>query len=119
MSASEHVAQRYPKSMIRQIRSGFGKVKLQRVATSVAPDNPAFGLAGFDDTGIRVTPGKIQRYPLPQRFCRVLVQTGKRISDNEIWRIVKLHGILYLSDVGSMGFIDFAHHDFALGHSLC
>ena len=31
----------------------------------------------------------------------VLVQTGKRIGDNGIWRIAKLNGILYLPDVGS------------------
>ena len=31
----------------------------------------------------------------------VLVQTGKRIGDNGIWRIAKLNGILYLLDVGS------------------
>ena len=31
----------------------------------------------------------------------VLVQIGKRIGDNGIWRIVKLNGILYLPDVGS------------------
>ena len=33
--------------------------------------------------------------------ARVLVQTGKRIGDNGIWRIAKLNGILYLLDVGS------------------
>ena len=31
----------------------------------------------------------------------VLVQTGKRIGDNGIWRIAKRNGILYLLDVGS------------------
>ena len=31
----------------------------------------------------------------------VLVQTGKRIGDNGIWRIAKLNGIRYLPDVGS------------------
>ena len=32
---------------------------------------------------------------------RVLVQTGKGIGDNGIWRIGKLNAILYLPDVGS------------------
>ena len=31
----------------------------------------------------------------------VLVQTGRGIGDNGIWRIAKLNGILYLLDVGS------------------
>ena len=31
----------------------------------------------------------------------VLVQTGKRIGDNGIWRMGKLNGIRYLPDVGS------------------
>ena len=31
----------------------------------------------------------------------VLVQTGKRIGDNGLWRIAKLNGILYFPDVGS------------------
>ena len=31
----------------------------------------------------------------------VLVQTAKGIGDNGIWRIAKLNGILYLTDVGS------------------
>ena len=31
----------------------------------------------------------------------VLVQTAKGIGDNEIWRIVKRNGILYLPDVDS------------------
>ena len=30
-----------------------------------------------------------------------LVQTAKGIGDNGIWRIAKLNGILYLTDVGS------------------
>ena len=36
-----------------------------------------------------------------QLVSAVLVQTGKRIGDNGIWRIAKLDGILYLPDVGS------------------
>ena len=32
---------------------------------------------------------------------KVLVQTGRGIGDNGIWRIAKLNGILYLLDVGS------------------
>ena len=36
-----------------------------------------------------------------QRMWRVLVQTGKGIGDNGIWRIAKLNGILYLLGVGS------------------
>ena len=37
------------------------------------------------------------------RVCieRVLVQTGKGLGDNGIWRIAKLNGILYLPGVGS------------------
>ena len=31
----------------------------------------------------------------------VLVQTGKGLGDNGIWRSGKLNGILYLPDVGS------------------
>ena len=31
----------------------------------------------------------------------VLVQIGKGLGDNGIWRIAKLNGILYLPDVGS------------------
>ena len=36
-----------------------------------------------------------------QTSVTVLVQTGKRIGDNGIWRIAKLNGILYLPDVDS------------------
>ena len=37
----------------------------------------------------------------PEPTRGVLVQIGKGIGDNGIWRIAKLNGILYLLDVGS------------------
>ena len=43
----------------------------------------------------------ISRTGLQQGQRRVLVQTGKGLGDNGIWRIGKLNGILYLPDVGS------------------
>ena len=36
-----------------------------------------------------------------EAFDLVLVQTGKGLGDNGIWRIAKLNGIPYLPDVGS------------------
>ena len=55
--------------MPSQVGPGSGEIDLQRVAVPVAPDDPAFGHAGFDGAVIRVTPGEVERYLLP-RGCR-------------------------------------------------
>ena len=49
----------------------------------------------------RTNPGNRLQYKRTNGPYTVLVQTGKRIGDNGIWRIAKLNGILYLLDVGS------------------
>ena len=67
--ASERVAHGYPESMARKIRPGFGEIELQRIAASVAPDDPALAPAGFDNPGVRITPSEIERHFFPHR-CR-------------------------------------------------
>ena len=79
-TSSPSAAESEPVEMLTTGRSSSLITPVASSRTNVAPQ-------GLDSTTVKVW---------------VLVQTGKRIGDNGLWRIGKLNGILYLPDVGSM-----------------
>ena len=78
--ASERVAHGYPESMARKIRPGFGEIELQRIAASVAPDDPALAPAGFDNPGVRITPSEIERHFSPTDVATPAVSIQARLT---------------------------------------
>ena len=87
------------------VRTSKARVlRLMREAQLLAPQRQAAPVARKAHTGTITTDRPNQMWGIDATATvtvGVLVQTGKGIGDNGIWRIGKLNGILYLLVVGS------------------